>query len=204
MLHVHNGNYSTILCLHADPLHSCHMQLRMTQLQLYIVCSEYPPKWLQCCLLVTWLVPRETATVSAQVLYTSYNHAQIYTLIQCHFIRSHIIRMHAWLAVTCHQHFWQKDRDLLRATGGRTITKGKVIINLLTQTSQSWTKTQSTQTVLSALNRRWLRHAPIDHQCQILDAIASDVCYRNEFTQAAGGRTYGTCVPILTLIGSFI
>ena len=109
------------------------------------MCSEYPPKCLQCCLLVTWLVPRETATVSAQVLCTSYNHAPIYTLIQCHFIRSHIIRIHVWLAVTSHQQFWQKDRDLLvlRASavtihghGGRTITNGKVIINLLTDLSE--------------------------------------------------------------------
>ena len=28
--------------------------------------------------------------------------------------------MYACLAVTCHQHFWQNDRDLLRATAGNT------------------------------------------------------------------------------------
>ena len=73
---------------------------------------EYPPKWLQCCLSVTWLVLRETAAISAQVLCTQYNHAQVYS----HFIRSHACRMHVCLVVTCHLHFWQNDRSLLRAT----------------------------------------------------------------------------------------
>ena len=51
-----------------------------------------------------------TAAVSAQVLCTPYNHAL------CHFMQSHIRRVYACLAVTCHLHFWQNDRDLLRAT----------------------------------------------------------------------------------------
>ena len=38
------------------------------------------------------------------------------TRLQFHFIRSHIDRVCACLAVTCHLHFWQNDRDLLRAT----------------------------------------------------------------------------------------
>ena len=56
------------------------------------------------------LVPHETATVSAQVLCTPYNHDP------CHFMQSHIRKVYACLAVTCHLHFWQNDRDLLRAT----------------------------------------------------------------------------------------
>ena len=67
---------------------------------------EHPPKWLQRCLVVAWLVPRETAAVSVQVLCTS---------LQCHVIRSHIRRMHVRLAATCHLHYRQNDRDLLRA-----------------------------------------------------------------------------------------
>ena len=59
---------------------------------------------------VAWLVPHETAAVSAQVLCTPYNHAP------CHFMQSHIRKVYACLAVTCHLHFWQNDRDLLRAT----------------------------------------------------------------------------------------
>ena len=59
---------------------------------------------------LAWLVPHKTAAVSAQVLCTPYNHAP------CHFMQSHIRKVYACLAVTCHLHFWQNDRDLLRAT----------------------------------------------------------------------------------------
>ena len=43
------------------------------------------------------------------------------TRLQCHFIQSHIGRVYACLAVTCHLHFWQNDRDLLCATA---VTRG--------------------------------------------------------------------------------
>ena len=64
---------------------------------------------------LAWLVPHETAAVSAQVLCTSYNHAP------CHFMQSHICMVYMCLAVTCHLHFWQNERDLLRATA---VTRG--------------------------------------------------------------------------------
>ena len=64
---------------------------------------------------LTWLVPYETAAVSAQVLCTPCNHAP------CHFMQSHIRKVYACLAVTCHLHFWQNDRDLLLATA---VTRG--------------------------------------------------------------------------------
>ena len=64
---------------------------------------------------LAWLVPHETAAVSGQVLCTPYNHAS------CHFMQSHICKVYACLAVTCHLHFWQNDRDLLRATA---VTQG--------------------------------------------------------------------------------
>ena len=44
------------------------------------------------------------------VLCTPNNHAP------CHFMQSHIRKVHAYLAVTCHLYFWQNDRGLLRAT----------------------------------------------------------------------------------------
>ena len=47
---------------------------------------------------------------SRRVLCTPYSHAP------CQFTQSHIRKVHACLAVTCHLHFWQNDRDLLRAT----------------------------------------------------------------------------------------
>ena len=64
---------------------------------------------------LAWLVPHETAAISAQVLCTPYNHAP------CHFMQSHIRKVYACLAVTCHLHFWQNDRDLLCATA---VTRG--------------------------------------------------------------------------------
>ena len=57
------------------------------------------------CMLFTWLVSRQTAVVTGHVLCTPYSHAP------CRFLRSHIRRMHASLAVTCHLHFWQNDRN---------------------------------------------------------------------------------------------
>ena len=53
---------------------------------------QYPPKWLQHSLVVTWLVPRETAAVSAHVLCT---------LFEVIIMR----RVHVCLVVTCHLHF---------------------------------------------------------------------------------------------------
>ena len=47
---------------------------------------------------------------SQHVLCTPYNHAP------CHFMQSHIRKVYACLAVTCHLHFWQNDPGLLRAT----------------------------------------------------------------------------------------
>ena len=64
---------------------------------------------------LAWLVPHETAAVSEQVLCTPYNRAP------CHLMQSHIRKVYACLAVTCHLHFWQNDGDLLRATA---VTRG--------------------------------------------------------------------------------
>ena len=49
------------------------------------------------------------------VLCTPYNCAP------CHFMQSHIRKVHACLALTCHLHFWQNDQDLLHATA---VTQG--------------------------------------------------------------------------------
>ena len=43
----------------------------------------------------------------------------IYT--PCHIMQSHILKVYACLAVTCHLYFWQNDRDLLRVT---VVTRG--------------------------------------------------------------------------------
>ena len=43
------------------------------------------------------------------------------TNAEARFNKSHIRQVYACLAVTCHLHFWQNDRDLLRAT---VVTRG--------------------------------------------------------------------------------
>ena len=51
------------------------------------------------------------------------------TNAEARFNKSHIRKVYACLAVTCHLHFWQNDRDFLRATvvtrGGGTDTENK-------------------------------------------------------------------------------
>ena len=53
---------------------------------------------------------------SRRVLCTPYKNTP------CHFMQSHIHKVHACLPVTCQEHFWQNDRDLLHATA---VTRGK-------------------------------------------------------------------------------
>ena len=43
------------------------------------------------------------------------------TNAEARFIKIHIRKVYACLAVTCHLHFWQNDRDFLRATA---VTRG--------------------------------------------------------------------------------
>ena len=71
--------------------------------------------YLQRCLTVTWLVPHETAAISARSEYT----IQPCTMSR-HFMQSHIRRVHACLIVTCHLHFWQNHRDLFTCYCGNT------------------------------------------------------------------------------------
>ena len=46
---------------------------------------------------------------------------QVVTNAEARFNKSHIHKVYACLAVTCHLHFWQNDRDVLRAT---VVTRG--------------------------------------------------------------------------------
>ena len=66
---------------------------------------------------LAWLVPHETAAVSARSLYT----IQPYTMSL--YAKSYIRKVRAYLAVTCRLHFWQNDRGLLRATAVIIIIK---------------------------------------------------------------------------------
>ena len=74
--------YSTILCSRADSLHSCHMWFWMSDciiFQCIFLISTEVVYW-QNYLVVAWLVSRETAAISAQVLCTPFNHAPVYSV----------------------------------------------------------------------------------------------------------------------------
>ena len=101
-----------IVCCRADSLRS-HV-IRHEWLALYSTFLNIHQSGVLTA--VAWLVPHETAAVLAQVLCTPYNHAP------CHFMQSHICMVYACLAVTCHLHFWQNGRDLLRATAVTRMT----------------------------------------------------------------------------------
>ena len=67
-----------------------------------------------------------------RVLCTPYNH------VPCHFMQSHISKVHECLAVPCHLHFWQNDQDLLHATavhrgGTDTETRAQIVDPALLQ-----------------------------------------------------------------------
>ena len=66
-------------------------------------------------MVVAWLVPHEMLPFRRKFCV---HHS---TRSQCHFIQSDIGRVYACLAVNYHLHFWQNDRDLLRATA---VTRG--------------------------------------------------------------------------------
>ena len=83
---------------------------------------------------LAWLVPHETAAVSAQVLCMPYNHAP------CCCMHCLIRKVYVCLAVTCHQHFWQNHRDLLCAT---VVTRGW---------NRYWNKSQHRKSTLEKIN----------------------------------------------------
>ena len=73
----------------------------------------------QRCLVVTWLVPRGTAAVSARSVHAIQPRTMSRHFMQLSYI---LCRMQAYLAVTCHLLSWQNDLDLLRATA---VTRGR-------------------------------------------------------------------------------
>ena len=78
------GRFYTALFSALEQTHCARMWFLHEWLAFFnTACFEYLTKW--CTYALTWLVPRETAAVSAQVLRTPYNHAP------CHFMQSHII-----------------------------------------------------------------------------------------------------------------
>ena len=86
--------YSAILRSRADSL--CSHVILHEWLAFYSVLLNI--HWSGVLTALAWLVPHETAAISAQVLCTPYNHAP------CHFMQSHICKLYACLAVTWDLH----------------------------------------------------------------------------------------------------
>ena len=78
-------------------------------------------------------MPHKTAAISAHVLCTPCNHTPVYS----HFVRCHICRVPVCLAVTCHLHFWQNDKDLSRANA---VTRGGADMEIRVSTEREKTK----------------------------------------------------------------
>ena len=74
--------------------------------------------YFQRCLLVAWLVPHEAVAVSGHVLCTPYKLAAVYNVTSR---KATYVGCVCVSCKPCHLHFWQNDRDLLRATA---VTQG--------------------------------------------------------------------------------
>ena len=117
----------------------------------------------------TWNCSR----LSTTFLCTPYNHAP------CHFMQSHIRKVYACLAVTCHLHFWQNDWGLLRATA---VTQGwngyrnkvdpeKKIFPLLLHGSNLWPFSHESGTLTTELSPPlpvWTEQPPPPKQRSVL------------------------------------
>ena len=87
----------------------------------------------------------------------------------CHFIQSHIRRAHACLAVTCHLHFWQDDRDRLRAPmnqvksswkgripgNSRSIQNGNRACRLSGRGGRLWSVNNNNTEMLTRITPKW-------------------------------------------------
>ena len=104
--------YKTILCSWADSLRS-HVTLH-EWLAFYSAFVLYPLKW---CTYSTGMAGAtwNCCPLGMFCVYHTTMHAP------CHFTQSHIHKVYACLAVTCHLHFSQNDWDLLHATA---VTQG--------------------------------------------------------------------------------
>ena len=106
--------YSDILCSQADSPHS-HVILH-EWISFYSAFLNSHQSGVLTAL--AWLVPHETAAISAHSVYT----IQPWTMHHVTSCKATCIRkVYVCLAITCHLHFWQNDKGLLHAT---TVTQG--------------------------------------------------------------------------------
>ena len=119
--------------------------------------------YLQHCLVVTWLVPCETAAILVRSVYTIQSCTMSY-----HFVQSHIHKVHVCLTVTCRLHFRQNDWDLLHAT---VVTQGW---------NRYWSRVSSTESwpwrrKISHYSCWCLNLQPFDHESGALSTELSSL-----------------------------
>ena len=74
-------SYSAVLFFRADSLRSCSMWFWISDFLQRVFLISTEAVYLTILILVfAWLVSSETAALSAQVLYTPFNHAKVYSL----------------------------------------------------------------------------------------------------------------------------
>ena len=61
-------------------------------------------------MVITWLVPHETADVLAYTVCAPYNHAPVFSVTS---FKATDVGCMSSFTVTCHLHFWQNDKELL-------------------------------------------------------------------------------------------
>ena len=113
--------YISLVSLHSKPcMYSCWCGLLLYRLffalkQTHSFCmwfymSEFLNiHWSVVLAALAWLVLHETAAISA---------CSVYTIQPCTLLHkaTYICKVHVYLAVICHLHFWQNDQGLLHAT----------------------------------------------------------------------------------------
>ena len=111
----------------------------------YIMFSEYSLKW------CTYALQRWHGWCHMKLQPSQHKFCVHHTTmhyVSCHFMQSHIRTVYACLAVTCHLHFWQNDRDLLSFMCYCSNTGGEMDIEIRGSTeSRPWRKTFSSPTI---------------------------------------------------------
>ena len=112
---IDNFLYSTVFCSQVLTVLVAWDSKWMTLYSTFCIATE--AMYLQCCVVVTGLMPCKTAAVLVHALCIPYNHAPVHSVISfeatCIVI---ITSMPVCLVVTCHLHFQQNDSDLLWAS----------------------------------------------------------------------------------------
>ena len=82
---------------------------------------QHPSKW--CTYSAIWLLHGwcQEKLLPPWRTFSVYHRLPPCTSLQCHFMQSHILRVHVCSAVTCHLHFWQNDREYFHSTA---VTQG--------------------------------------------------------------------------------